>query len=222
MNKVRTVIWDCDNLMWFHKPEEPQILAMALQIAEVEEFSIEFYKFFENFMSYFKNKKVSMKETLKLVEQEMPILGIYGILPEQFMTVHDEIKIQLSDFNDDTLILIKYLEEKSIKNIVKSDWWRDVQTGMLKHYGVMDYIEELHCCDNAYLKCNPLSAEGIVKTGSEEQYVIIGDSVTSDVAFANHAGIKSIWFNREGKHVNQTPYKPTFEVNSLLDIMEIL
>lgn len=222
MNKVRTVIWDCDNLMWFHKPEEPQILAMALQIAEVEEFSSEFYKFFEKFMSYFKKKKVNMKETLKLVEQEMPILGIYGIPPEQFMTVHDETKIKVNDFNDDTLILMEYLEEKSIKNIVMSDWWRDVQEKMMKHYGVMDYIEELHCCDNAYLKCNPLSAEGIIKPGREEQYVIIGDSLTSDVAFANHAGIKSIWFNREGKHVNQTPYKPTFEVNSLLDIMEIL
>lgn len=85
-----------------------------------------------------------------------------------------------------------------------------------------NYIEELHCCDNSYLKCNPLSAEGIVKPGSEEQYVIIGDSLTSDVAFANNTGIKSIWFNRDGKYTNQTSYNPTFEVESLLDIMEIL
>lgn len=46
MKEVRTVIWDCDNLMWFHKPEEPQITANALEIAEVEEFSIEFYKLY--------------------------------------------------------------------------------------------------------------------------------------------------------------------------------
>ena len=37
MEKVRIVIWDCDNVMWFHKPEETKILAKALKIEEVEE-----------------------------------------------------------------------------------------------------------------------------------------------------------------------------------------
>lgn len=222
MKEVRTVIWDCDNLMWFHKPEEPQITAKALGIAELEEFSIEFYKFFESFMEYFKNKKVNMKETLRLVERNMPILDIYGISPEKFMTAHEELKIEVNDFNYDTLILMKYLREKNIRSVVKSDWWRNVQEGIMNYYGVMDYIEELHCCDNAYLKCNPLSAECIVKPGKEEQYIVIGDSLRSDIVFANHAGIKSIWFNHDGKNTNQTPYNPTFEVNSLVDIIGIL
>lgn len=221
MKEVRTVIWDCDNLMWFHKKEEPQITAKALEIAEVEEFSSEFYKMFESFMEYFKKKKVNMKETLKLVEREMPILDIYGILPEQFMRVHDGLKLKVNDFNYDTLTLMKYLEDKNIRSIVKSDWWRNTQEGIMNHYGVMDYIEELHCCDNAYLKCNPLSAEGIVKPGKEKQYVIIGDSLTSDVAFASHTGIKSIWLNRDGKE-NTTQYHPTYEIKSLLDAMEII
>lgn len=222
MKKVRTVIWDCDNVMWFHKPEEPQITAKALEIAEVEEFSIEFYKFFENFMNYFKRKKVSMKETLKLVELEMPILDTYGISPKRFMTVHDRLKIEVNAFNYDTLTLMKYLESKNIRSVVKSDWWKNVQVEIMSHYGVLDYIKELYCCDNSYLKCNPLSAEGVVELGREEQYLIIGDSLTSDIAFANSAGIKSIWFNRDNKHINQTSYKPTFEVNSLLEVMKIL
>ena len=50
---------------------------------------------------------------------------------------------------------------------------------------------------------------------------MIGDSVTSDICFAHNAGIKSIWFNRNEK-ANETPYKPTFEVPSLLDVMEII
>lgn len=222
MKEVRTVIWDCDNLMWFHKPEESQITAKALGIAELEEFSIEFYKFFETFMVYFKRKKVNMKETLKIVEREMPILDIYGISSKKFMIVHEGLKTEVNDFNYDTLILMRYLEDQNIRSVVKTDWWRNVQEGIMNYYGVMDYIEELHCCDNAYLKCNPLSVEGIVKPGKEEQYIIIGDSLTSDIAFANHAGIKSIWFNQDGKNTNQTPYNPTFEVNSLVDIIGIL
>ena len=127
MEKVRTVIWDCDNVMWFHKKEEPQVTAKALGITETEEFSAEFYKMFESFMEYFKNKRVNMKKTLKLIEREMPILGIYGIQPEQFMIVHDGLKIQVNDFNYETLTVMKYLESKNIKSIVNSDWWREVQ-----------------------------------------------------------------------------------------------
>ena len=89
------------------------------------------------------------------------------------------------------------------------------------YYGVIDYIEELHCCDNSYLKSNPLSREGIVKPDREEQYLIIGDSLSSDIAFAEHAGIKSVWLNRQHKE-NKTMYKPNFEVASLLEVMEII
>lgn len=221
MKNVRTIIWDCDNVMWFHRKDEPQITAEALKITEVDEFSAEFYKMFESFMKHFKNKKVTMKETLWIVEQEMPILGFYGIFPERFMMVHDSLKLKVNDFNYETLTLMKYLKNKNIKSIVKSDWWRNVQEEIMTHYGVIDYIEELHCCDNGYLKSNPLSVEGIVKEGREEQYLIIGDSLTSDIAFAKHAGIRSIWLNRHHEE-NKTMYKPNFEIASLLEVMRII
>ncbi|MFR2450666.1 MAG: hypothetical protein ACLS9A_04625 [Clostridia bacterium] len=51
---------------------------------------------------------------------------------------------------------MKYLQTKGIKNIIKTDWWREAQEIVLKHYGVLDYIEELHCCDDAYLKTNQI------------------------------------------------------------------
>lgn len=221
MDKVRTIIWDCDNVMWFHRKDEPQITAEAMGITEIDEFSAEFYKMFESFMEYFKNKKVNMKETLLLIEREMPILGLYGILPEQYMKIHDKIKLQVNDFNYDTITVMKYLNYKNIKCIVKSDWWWSAQVGIMKHYGVIDYIEEIHCCDNAYLKSNPLSAKGVVKKGKEEEYLIIGDSLTSDIAFAKHTGIGSIWLNRNNEE-NKTIYNPNFEITSLLEVMDII
>ena len=47
-----------------------------------------------------------------------------------------------------------------------------------------------------------MSAEGLIKPGKEEQYIIIGDSVSSDIAFAHHSGIRSIWFNKNGESEN--------------------
>lgn len=174
MDKVRTIIWDCDNVMWFHKEEEPQILAKALNINALEEFSEEFNSFFENFLIYFKNKKVNMKETLKLIENNMPILEVYGVSPEHFMkVVSSEKSLKTKDFNKDTLIVMEYLRNKGIKCIVKSDWFRSIQEELLKTYGILKYIEELHCCDNAYLKCCPASVQEIIKQGREEQYLLL-------------------------------------------------
>lgn len=222
MKDVRIVIWDCDNLIWFHLKEEPEIVARGLGIREVPEFLAEYHDFFSNFVKYFRNKKVTIKETYRFIEEKIPILDFYGYTPEQFMKVINRLKSLCYEFNKESLKLIQYLSNKGIKNIVKSDWFRYVQEDSLKEYGLLDYIEELHCCDNAYLKCNPLSAEGIIKSGKEENYVIIGDSLTSDIAFASHTGIKSIWFNRNGENKNDTQYQPTFEITSLLEVMEII
>lgn len=222
MKNVRTVIWDLDGVVWFHKREEPEILAKAMGIAEQEEFATEFYDFFATFIEYFRDKKVTEDETLKVIEQKMPILYFYGYTPGQFLKVQNRIKLFLNDFNEDSLAVMKYLSEKGIKNIVKTDWWRDVQEHLLHTYGSMVYIEELHSCDNAFLKCNKLSAKGIIKPGKEEEYIIIGDSLISDIAFAKANGIKSIWFNHNFKKENTTPYQPTFEVPSLLEVMGII
>ena len=221
MEKVRIVIWDCDNVMWFHKPEETKILAKALKIEEVEELNAEFFSMINMFNTYFADKKVTLKEYYKIIEEEMPILYFYDITPAYFRHIWGNMKFEISELNKDILVIMQYLNGKTIKNIIKTDWWKDIQIGLLKEYGILEFIEKLHCCDNSFLKCNPLSAQEIIKPGREEEYVIIGDSLTSDIAFAKHAGIKSIWLNREGKK-NNTPYEPTIEITSLLEVMKII
>lgn len=221
MEKVRTVIWDCDNVMWFHIPEETKILAKALKVEEVEELDAEFFKMIDMFNTYFADKRVTLKEYYKIIEEQMPILYFYNITPAYFQQIWGNMKFEINEFNKDILVVMQYLSEKTIKNIVKTDWWKDVQTGMLKEYDILKFIEKMYCCDHSFLKCNPLSAQEIIIPGREEEYVIIGDTLSSDIAFAKNAGIKSIWLNRTGKE-NHTPYKPTFEITSLLEVMKII
>ena len=220
MNKIRTAIWDCDNTIWLHKKNEAEIMAGILGITEAKEFSSEFYNMIVVFNSYFKDKKVTLKEMYKVIENEMPILFLYEISAEKFFSKWNENSYRLNDFNEDTICVMEFLKKKGIKIVVKSDWWRDVQISLLKRYRVLDYIEQLYSCDNDYLKCNPLSAKNIIVEGREDEYVIIGDSLLSDIAFAEHSGIKSIWFNPNCKE-NKTPFKPSCEIISLLEIMQL-
>lgn len=221
MMDIRTVIWDCDNVMWFHKPQETEIIAKALNITNIEEFDAEFFNMIECFNVHFIKKRVTLEEMYKVIEKEMPILYLCGKSSKDFMEVWYEVMLKINEFNSEVLVVMEYLQSKGIRQIVKTDWWKKNQTFLLKKYGILNYIERLHCCDRKYLKCNPLSAKEIIKRGEEEQYLIIGDSLMSDIAFADHAKIKSIWFNRE-KKPNNTIYTPSFEIVSLLEIIEII
>lgn len=222
MEKVRTVIWDCDGVMFFHKKEEQQILGKALGISEHEELRAEFFSMLDAFNNYFSSKKVMLSEYYKIIEEKMPILFFYNISPERFIEVYKEIKLLTVDFNDSVLSVMENLRQKGLKQIIKTDWWKEIQVGILKEYGVLKYIEKMYCCDGRYLKSNPLSAKEIIKPGSEQENIIIGDTLSSDIAFASHSGIKSIWFNKDGKQKNDTQYKPDFEVQSLLEVMDII
>ncbi len=222
MKNIRTVIWDCDNVMWFHRSDEPWKIANALKIENIKELEIEFFDMIKFFNTYFMYRRAKLSQMYKIVEEKMPILYFNGISANKFMEVWQELKFDINEFNKDVLVVMKHTKQKGIKNIVKTDWWRQWQEVLLKQYGVLDYIEKLYCCDNKYLKCNPLSAQEIIDKYHESEFVIIGDSLTSDIAFAKHAGIKSIWFNRDGKQKNNSQYNPDFEVASLLEVMEII
>ena len=221
MKDVQTVIWDCDNLMWFHKEDEADILARALKIQDIQNFEKEFWNMLIRINSELADKKNTFDAICKIVEKSMPILSFNGILPKQFMNVWDESKFEMNTLNEDIFPVMEYLQDKGLKSIIKTDWLRDVQLDMLNQYGILKYIERIYACDNSYLKCNPLSAREIVKSGEEEQYIIIGDSLESDICFANHAGIRSIWFNKN-KRINNTAFKPTHQITSLLEVMQIL
>ena len=50
--------------------------------------------------------------------------------------------------------------------------------------------------------------------------VVVGDSLTSDIAGAQRYGLDSIWFNPKGQEAPETP--PTHTVNSLAEIAPLL
>ena len=51
----------------------------------------------------------------------------------------------------------------------------------------------------------------------KEKILIIGDSLTADIAGGNSAGIDSCWFNERG-HENHTDIMPTYEIRKLNEL----
>ena len=63
--------------------------------------------------------------------------------------------------------------------------------------------------------------ESLASIGRPDELLHVGDSLESDIAGANTAGVKSAWLNRNNA-VNNTSYIPDFEIASLRNLLEIL
>lgn len=59
-----------------------------------------------------------------------------------------------------------------------------------------------------------------IPTIDKTKTIIIGDSLTSDIKGGQAAGIDTIWMNP--KRIKTTDIKPTFEINQLTDLYQIL
>lgn len=60
-----------------------------------------------------------------------------------------------------------------------------------------------------------------IKEKDKEKIILVGDSLTSDIAGAKKAKIKSVWFNRKGKTASPLE-KGDFEVHSINELEELL
>ena len=60
-----------------------------------------------------------------------------------------------------------------------------------------------------------------VGSNNKEEYLIIGDSLTSDILGGVNAGIKTCWFNPEYKE-NDKGLKIDYEIHNLSEILDIL
>lgn len=221
-NKIRTVIFDCDGVMWKPVDNQIEILSNELEIGDTTVLQKEFIRMFEQFNIQFESRKVTINAVYNLIGREMPILKLYNKTPKDFMKKFWEIAIETSIVNQHIHILMDYLQQESYKIIVKTDWWEEWQIRKMKAFEILKYVETVYGCDKAYLKRNPLSAKGTIIPGRQDEYVIIGDNLTEDICFAQNSGIQSIWFNEGYKKTNNTKFKPTYEVDTLIKIMQIL
>lgn len=218
-NKITTVIWDCDKTLWNHDPynEEMFIDELGIDKKELSEFKAQFFFLISKFNTYFITHKVSYDKTCLLIEEYMPILSKYNKSGKDFLDIF--INKPTHILNPGAFDAMKYTFDSGYRNIILSDWFLKSQERHLKKFQLFDFVENIFTCDDSYLKANPKIASKIVSHPSET--IMIGDSLRADIAFANQAGINSIWYN-PAKLANDSKYAPTYTITSLFEVMDIL
>ena len=121
--------------------------------------------------------------------------------------------------------LMDYLKGRGYRMHMTSNGFHEVQYKKLAACGLRDYFDTIILSEDAGVnKPSPLYFDYAFKVSgaSKETTLMIGDNLQTDIMGALNAGIDAMLFNRWDADTSDCQQKPTFVVNNLKDIMEIL
>ncbi|PIE05252.1 MAG: hypothetical protein CSA76_00020, partial [Spirochaetales bacterium] len=108
----------------------------------------------------------------------------------------------------------------AVKAAVITNGLRDVQFRRLEKAGILHFFEEIIISEDAPAP-KPHSAYfdyALERIGfsRKEEILVIGDSLSSDIAGGAACGLDTCWFNAEGRALTG-PWKPSFEIKNWED-----
>lgn len=118
--------------------------------------------------------------------------------------------------------LLDYLAPK-YNLFILSNGFRELQSHKMKTTGILGYFKDIILSDHIGVN-KPGAAlflHALEKTGSQkEDSIMVGDMFGTDIVGAAGIGMEQIFLNRKGE--TELPFRPTYEVHSLADIMLLL
>ncbi len=221
LENITTLIWDCDGTLWHHSDNEMDLLCNALHLEKTKPLEEQYFQMLSDFQNYFQGKIVTPKKMVEFIRKEMPILDYYNLSAAEFF---EKWKlVETGQVDKDAKACLEKLSEKGYRNVVLTDWFMETQVMLLSKYELLQYIEAIYPLEGEYLKADHRSFGRIFSDRTRlEEYIIIGDSLKSDIGFATHAGIASIWYNSRREQRTEKNFIPSYEVYTLLEICSIL
>ena len=191
MKDYKRYIFDLDyTLLIPDWSKEDDFLKMSIPLKEQEEFfkqkqailnkyELEFPKYdFKTLSDFFKIKGFTISEE-----------AISGWMIHNAETIKDEVV-------DCVIELFKYLKENGKEIVILTSWFSGTQIPRLKRAGLYDYIDKIVAGEDA-MKPDLESFELAIGDTDKEDCIMVGDSIKSDKAGAENAGIDCYIVDKE-------------------------
>lgn len=228
MNKFTTILWDVDGtLLDFLYSQRYAITKCFKTIGrEITEEQIRRYSEIND--NYWKRLELGEITKAQLLTGRFTTLfeeyGIEGVDVETFRAEYQLALGSVFAFIDDSLTICKSLQEK-VKQYVITNGVTQTQKSKLKLSGLAEVMEELFISEEIGApKPSPAFFEYCLERIEEKdksRILIVGDSLSSDIKGGVLSGIPTCWYRPEGA-VNDTEYKPDYEINDLHELYDIL
>ena len=121
--------------------------------------------------------------------------------------------------------LMDYLRQKGYRMHMTSNGFHEVQYKKLAACGLTDYFDTIILSEDAGVnKPSPLFFDYALKVSGADKAstLMIGDNLQTDILGALNAGIDALLFNRWDADADEADPRPTFVVDRLLEIKELL
>lgn len=144
--------------------------------------------------------------------------------PEDLSNMYVNFLAEASFLYDESEELLSYLSKK-YKIVIITNGLLSVQNNRIKKSIVNHYFDDVIISDEIKI-AKPDSkifeyALNSINHNKKETVLMIGDSLSSDIKGGANFGIDTCWFN-SNKKVNNSNVRPTFEINTLLQLKELL
>lgn len=228
---IKYILWDIDNtLLDFDMAEKASMISglQRLGIDKISEDSLEDYKKIND--KYWKKL-----EKCEITRKEV-LLGRFEEFFDKKDIVYDQSTVESFNDNFQKDLGMNVAFHKNAKNVLeklKKDYkqyaitngTKIAQEAKIKNSGLDKILDGVFISEDlAVDKPNKEFFDIVLdQVGSKtpREYIVIGDSLTSDIKGANNAGIKCIWFNPKHK-INDKDIRIDYSIHDLAKVIDIL
>lgn len=228
MNRFTTILWDVDGtLLDFLYSQKYAITKCFHSVGrEITEEQIERYSQIND--SFWKRHELGevTREQLQTARflQLFQEYDIKGINLESFQKEYEEALGSVISHKDDSLTICKSLKGH-VRQYVVTNGSTAIQRNKLKLAGFLETMDGVFVSEEVG---TPKPGQDFfdyclenIEEKDRSKVLIVGDSLSSDIKGGIQAGIATCWYRPE-EAVNDSTYKPDYEISDLHMIYDIL
>ena len=244
MNKIKYILWDIDGTLIDFNYAEKEGLKLCFDkygLGELTEEILNKYKEINHgYWKRFEKGEITKKETMEgrfidlfnvykeIMEKRFTdLFNIYGVDTSIVEKFNEDYQISMGNvarLNPNGKDVVLKLKEK-YRQYAATNGTIEAQNRKLSISGLNKILDEIFISEEiGYDKPSIEFFQEIfkkVESSNLEEYIIIGDSLSSDILGGKRVGIKTIWYNPSKKE-NHYDYNPDYEINDLTEVLNIL
>lgn len=226
--KITTIFWDVDNTLLDFEYSMRNSLKQCFLTVGVTDSDEMIARYAEiNDMYWKRLERGEITKAKLLVGRFQDLLAEFHLEHIDYIKFKDEFQANLGtiySYLDDSLNICKALQTK-YKQYVVTNGVAHTQHSKLGLSGFKDVMNGLFISDEiGFNKPDVRFFEyclAHIGEQDKDKILIVGDSLTSDIKGGNSVGIKTCWYNPQGKPLEEG-YQVDYEIHDLHDIYEVL
>lgn len=226
---IKYILWDIDSTLLNFELAEKISIENGFKLFKLGQFSEELFKDYKaiNRKYWRKLEKGEITKKEVLIGRYQEFFGKYGFdtsICSEFNDYYQNSLASLAVYNEFAEGIVKDFKA-TYKQFAVTNGTKIAQRGKLKKSGLDQLLDGIFISEEVGFEKPALEFFQKVfyhtKDYEKESYIIIGDSLTSDIQGGKNAGIKTCWFN-PNKEENKSDLKPDYTIKSLSQLRDFL